>query len=179
MNPTSIQEDMGSIPGPAQWVKNLELLWTAGWASGYSSDSTPSLGTSICQGYGLEKTENKRIKAKLLVAAGTHMTSLPHLPDHIFPVSFCSNHTGLLPVPRILQSRPSFEDSTLPGKGIPSPGMLLPPHDWPTLSPPPSSVAQMLSSWVLFWPNICTPHSCSLLQLSSSFVHSHLPNRDG
>ena len=27
MNPNSIHEDVGSIPGPIQWVKNLVLLW--------------------------------------------------------------------------------------------------------------------------------------------------------
>ena len=62
-NPTRIQEDVGSIPGLAHWVKDLDyavgcgvgqgqsldpkLLWCK--ASGYSSNLTPSLGTSMPQ----------------------------------------------------------------------------------------------------------------------------------
>ena len=54
---------MGSVPGLAQWVKDLRCceLWyelqtqlgsciavALAKAGGYSSDLTPSLGTSIC-----------------------------------------------------------------------------------------------------------------------------------
>ena len=69
---TSICEHTGSIPGLTQWVEDLALLgscyvgrrcgsdpmllWL--WqASGYSSNWTPSLGTSTCCVYGPKKTK--------------------------------------------------------------------------------------------------------------------------
>ena len=46
----------------AQWVKDLALLWLWHRCS-YSSDSIPSLATSICHEFGPKKT-NKQTKNK-------------------------------------------------------------------------------------------------------------------
>ena len=73
-NPTRNREVAGSIPGLAQWVgdRRCRELWCrlqTGLRSGvavavvkagtYSSDSTPSLGTSICRGCGPRKDKKR------------------------------------------------------------------------------------------------------------------------
>ena len=79
-NTASIHEDVCSIPGPAQWVKDLIQhcceLWyrlqtwlgsgvavTVPWAGSCSSNLIPSLGTSMCCRC-TPKNHTKKIKIK-------------------------------------------------------------------------------------------------------------------
>ena len=74
-NTTRSHEAAGSSPGRAQW--HGSELWGRSqtrlgsgvavaevWASGYSSDSTPRLGTSICHRCGPRKKEEKKEKQR-------------------------------------------------------------------------------------------------------------------
>ena len=75
---TSIHEDGSPIPGLTHWVGDwccpelwcrLQVRLGSGvavalvWAGGYSSNLTPSLGTSIWRGCGPKKTKKKKEKA--------------------------------------------------------------------------------------------------------------------
>ena len=75
INPASIHEDAGSIPGLTQWLRihvarscgvscrqHLRSLMAVAvaWVSSCSSSSTPSLGTTMCCRCGPKKKEEKR-----------------------------------------------------------------------------------------------------------------------
>ena len=63
---------------------DLVLLWL--WASSYSSDSTPSLGISICCKCG-PKTKTKRMLEKIQITVNTPQTALESQPKGKIPIA--------------------------------------------------------------------------------------------
>ena len=64
MNPTSTHDDVGSIPGLAQWINDLALPLAVVYSSSYVSDWTPSLGTSISHGCGPKRQKDTHTDTK-------------------------------------------------------------------------------------------------------------------
>ena len=104
-NPTSIHEDTGLIPGLDQWIRIWHCceLWcrlqtqfgshvavAVVQADSYSSDLTPSLGTSVCCECGPKKTKTKQ---KLRLYFNFEFYNKFNM-FHLFRIHFLSNKNG-------------------------------------------------------------------------------------
>ena len=104
-NPTSSHEGKGEIPGLTQWLRierchalqcrsqsQLESCVAVAWLAGSCrSDSTPSLGTSTCCGYGPKKQKKKKENYRDLTIAYVCFTFLSKSKNYFQQVPFLPN----------------------------------------------------------------------------------------
>ena len=93
MNPAGVHGDVGSAPCLAGWVEDLTLPRAVVWAGSCSSDSPPSLGTSICHALG---TKKQYYQEENVSEYGNYKSSLLSWFEHKRPLSTVKLSSGFL-----------------------------------------------------------------------------------